>query len=53
MGLNSNEVKKIATHNTTINSIPEDNNYSKYAQARELYKSLHKLRKNNKKYKLT
>ena len=43
--LNSNKIKKrIATYKTTINCKPDDNNYSQYAQATELYKLAHKLK---------
>ena len=54
IGLSSNQLKKrIATHNTTINSKPDDKNHLQYKQATELSKIIHKLKNENKNYKLT
>ena len=54
IGLSANQLKKrIATHRTTINSKPEDRNYSQYKQATELSKHIHKLKNENKNYELT
>ena len=54
IGLSSNQLKKrIATHNTTINSKPDDKNHLQYKQATELSKLIHKLKNENKNYKLT
>ena len=42
IGLSANQLKKrIATHNTTINSKPNDKNYLQYKQATELFKLTH------------
>ena len=54
IGLSANQLKKrIATHKTTINSKKEDRNYLQYKQATELSKLTHKLKNENKDYKLT
>ena len=54
IGISANQVKKrIATHKTTINSKPDDRNYLQYKQATELSKLTHKLKSENKNYKLT
>ena len=53
IGLSGNQLKKrISTHNTTIKSNPNDKNYLQYKQATELSKLTHKLKNENKKYKI-
>ena len=54
IGIGVNQLKKrIAIFNTTINSKPNDRNYFQYKQAAELSKLTHKLKNENKNYKLT
>ena len=54
IGLSGNQLKKrISTHNTTIKSNPNDKNYLQYKQATELSKLTHKLKNENKKYKIS
>ena len=46
-------IKRISTHSTTIKSNPNEKNYLQYKQATELSKLTHKLKNENKKYKIS